>query len=42
MKHLSLYKGSTMGTWREGYYTEDSDRHVMNGLETQHFFYWTP
>ena len=27
--YVSLYKGSVRGTWREGTYTEDSERHVI-------------
>jgi hypothetical protein len=26
------------GTWGEGSYTEDSKRHVIQALETEHFF----
>jgi hypothetical protein len=26
MEHLCLFRGSSMGTWREGSYTEDSER----------------
>ena len=29
--YVSLYKGSVRGTWREGTYTEDSERHVLGG-----------
>jgi len=29
MEHHSPYRGYVRGTWREGYYTEDSERHVM-------------
>lgn len=29
MEHLSLYRGSVRETWREGSYTEDSMRHLM-------------
>jgi hypothetical protein len=36
--YLSLYKGLVMGTWREGSYTEDSKRHVLEALEMGHFF----
>jgi hypothetical protein len=28
-EHLSLYKDSVRGTWREGSHTEDSKRHVI-------------
>jgi len=31
MKRLSPYRGSVRGTWREGFYTEDPLRHVMEG-----------
>jgi hypothetical protein len=31
MVHLSLCRGSVRGTWREGSYTEDSMRHLMEG-----------
>jgi hypothetical protein len=32
MEHLSLsHIGSVRGTWREGSYTEDSERHVIEG-----------
>jgi hypothetical protein len=31
MEHLSLYRGSMRGTWREGFYTEDLKRHVIEG-----------
>jgi hypothetical protein len=31
MKHLCLYRGSVRGTWRESSYTEDSERHVIEG-----------
>jgi hypothetical protein len=30
-KHLSLYRGSMRGTWREDSNTEDSKRHVIEG-----------
>jgi hypothetical protein len=26
-----LYRGSVRGTWMEGYYTRDSERHGMEG-----------
>jgi len=32
MEHLSLYIGFARKTWREGSYTEDSERHVMEGF----------
>jgi len=31
MEHLSLYTGSVRETWMESSYTEDSERHVMEG-----------
>jgi hypothetical protein len=31
MEHLSPYRASVRGTWREGSYAEDSVRHVMEG-----------
>jgi hypothetical protein len=31
MEHLSPYRGSVRGTWREDSYTEDFERHVMDG-----------
>jgi len=31
MERLYPYRGSVRGTWREGSYTEDSVRHVMEG-----------
>jgi hypothetical protein len=31
MEHFSPYKVSVRGTWREGYYTEDSKRPVIEG-----------
>jgi hypothetical protein len=30
-EHLSLYRGSVRGTWREGSNTENSKRHVIEG-----------
>jgi hypothetical protein len=30
-KHLSLYRGSVRGIWREGSHTEDSKRHIVEG-----------
>jgi hypothetical protein len=30
-QHLSLYTGSVKGTWKEGSYTEDSERYVIEG-----------
>jgi hypothetical protein len=31
MEHLSLYRDSMRGTWREGAYIQDSERHVIEG-----------
>ena len=31
VEHLSFYRDSVNGTWREGAYTEDSERHVIEG-----------
>ena len=31
MGHPSLYRGSVRGGWRKGSYSEDSERHVMEG-----------
>jgi hypothetical protein len=31
MEHLSVHKGSLRGTWREGFYTEDPKRRVIEG-----------
>jgi hypothetical protein len=31
MEHLSIYRGCVRGTWREGSYTEDAKRHIMEG-----------
>jgi len=31
IEHSSLYRGSMKGGRREGSYSEDSDRHVMEG-----------
>jgi hypothetical protein len=31
MEHPSLYTGSVRETWMESSYTEDSERHVMEG-----------
>ena len=31
-QHLSLYKGSVKGAWREGSFTVDSKRHVKEGF----------
>jgi hypothetical protein len=37
MEHLSPYTGSVWGTWREGSYTEGSERHVMESSENGAF-----
>jgi hypothetical protein len=29
MEHIAPYIGSLRGTWKEGSYTKDSERHVM-------------
>jgi hypothetical protein len=39
VEHFSLYKGSIRGTWREGTYTEDSERHVLEGSSIGAFVY---
>ena len=42
---LSPYRGSMSGTWWEGSYTEDSERHVSEGNRNralEHFFYKAP
>jgi hypothetical protein len=31
MEHLSFFRGSVRGTWREGSYTEDSMGHLIEG-----------
>jgi hypothetical protein len=31
MESLSPYRGSVRGTWREGSYTEESTRHLIEG-----------
>ena len=31
MEYLSVYRGSVRETWRAGFYTEDFQRHVMEG-----------
>jgi hypothetical protein len=31
MEHLSPFRGSVRGTWRDSSYTEGYDRHVMEG-----------
>jgi hypothetical protein len=37
MENLSLCRGSVRGTWREGSYTEDSERQVMEGSGSRAF-----
>jgi hypothetical protein len=38
-----LYRGPMRGTWREGSYTEDSERHVIEGSGNGAFlFIWAP
>jgi hypothetical protein len=31
IEHHSPYRGYVRGNWREGSYTEDSERHVIKG-----------
>jgi hypothetical protein len=38
-EHLSLYRGSVRGTWREGSHTEDSKRHVIEGSGKGEFLF---
>jgi hypothetical protein len=38
MQNLSFYKGSVKG----GPYTEDSERHAIEGSGNGAFFYWSP
>ena len=42
MSHLTLYTGSMRRTQRDGSYTEDSDRHVIEGSGNKHFIYMAP
>jgi hypothetical protein len=37
-EHLSLYRGSLRGHWREGSHTEDSKTIVIEGSTKQAFF----
>ena len=37
MQHLSLYEGPVKGLWREGPYTEDSERHIIEGSGNRAF-----
>jgi hypothetical protein len=37
MEPLPLHTGPMRGTWRKGSYTEDSDRHVLEGFENREF-----
>jgi hypothetical protein len=39
MEHLSLYRGSMRGTWREGTCTEDSKRYVIEGSGNRAFLF---
>jgi hypothetical protein len=36
MEHLSLYRGSIRGTWRVGFFSGDSEKHVRKGFEREH------
>jgi hypothetical protein len=38
-EHLSLYRGSVRGTWREGSHTEESKRHVIEDSEKGAFLF---
>jgi hypothetical protein len=38
-EHLSLYRGSMRGTWREGSHTEDSKTHVIEGSRKGAFLF---
>jgi len=31
IQHISLYRGSMRGTWKEGCYTDDSEGRVVEG-----------
>jgi hypothetical protein len=42
MEHLSRYTGYMRETRRDGSYTEDTERHVMEGSGNKHFFYMAP
>jgi len=37
MERLSPYRSSMMGTWREGSYTENSRKHLIEGSENGAF-----
>jgi len=37
MEHHSPYTGYVRGTWREGSYTKDSERHLMEGTGNEAF-----
>jgi hypothetical protein len=39
MEHCSLCRGSVRGTWREGSYTEDSERQVTEGSGNSAFLF---
>jgi hypothetical protein len=39
MKHLPLYRDYVRGTWNEGFFIEDSKRHVMGGSGNGAFFF---
>jgi len=39
MKHLSPSRGSMRGTWREGSYTEDSEKKVAEGFRNRAFLF---
>jgi hypothetical protein len=41
-EHLSLYRGSVRGTWREGSLTEDLKRRVIEGSGKGEFFRGAP
>jgi hypothetical protein len=34
MEHLTLFRGYMSSTWKEGSYTEDSERYVVEGSGT--------
>jgi len=42
MEHLSRYTGYMKETQRDGSYTEDSERHEMEGSGNKHFLYMVP
>jgi hypothetical protein len=39
-EHLSFYRGSMKGTWREGSYIEDSERHISEGSGNEAFSFY--